>query len=323
MAGVSVTTVSRVLNDPGSVSEKRKAAVVLAMKQLDFRPSIAARTLATGRSKSIALVVSDTNMYGYSTAIQGVEEAARRSGFATIITVVDRDDDDHARAAVDVVVGQSVAGVIGLEFDTTVARTLREIPKHVPMAVVSVSGAGASARHSLHVDDALGTLQATTHLLALGHRTVHYFVVENSHFKDTGRVSGWRHALTAAELPVPPPVSTGWSPEAAYRAATTSYQPDMTALLCHNDEIAMGVMSALHDLGLSVPGDVSVIGVDDHPIGRVWQPRLTTVQIDFFGLGGRVFALLHAILKGEEAPTHTQVEPVFVLRSSTAKPRSG
>jgi len=317
---VSVSTVSRVLNSPASVSERRRAAVLQAVDQLAFRPSLAARTLATGRSRTLALVVSDTAKYGYTTAIQGVEEAARHHGFATIITVVDSDDLDHTGAALDVILGQSVAGVVGLEFDTTVARTLRHIPSHIPVAVASVSGADPSSRPSLHLDDALGTLRATNHLLRLGHSTVHYFVVENAHFAETGRISGWRNGLRAAEVDVPAPILTGWTPEEAYQVAREQYRPEMTAILCHNDEIAMAVMSALADLGLRVPEDVSVIGVDDHPIGRIWRPQLTTVQIDFFGLGARVLALLEAVLGGEDVPASVRVEPRFVVRGSTAAP---
>lgn len=320
LAGVSVSTVSRVLNDPESVAPRRRQSVQEVMDQLRFRPSVAARTLATGRSRTIAIVVSDTTKYGYTTAIQGVEEAARRSGFATIISVVDTDDAEHARAAVDVIVGQSVAGVVGLAFDTTVAATLHDIPHHVPMAVVSVSGAGPSERPSLHIDDALGTLRATAHLLSLGHRTVHYFMIENSHFRDTGRISGWRNALLAHGVEPPEPLTTGWAPEDAYRVAREHVRPETTAILCHNDEIAMGVISALEDMGRRVPTDVSVIGVDDHPLGRVWRPRLTTVRIDFFSLGSQVFALLKASLEQGAAPVHETVEPLFIVRASTAPP---
>lgn len=321
-AGVSIATVSRVLNDPKAVGEVRRAAVLEAMDRLQFRPSVAARTLATGRSRTIALVASDTALYGYTTAMQGVEEAARRSGYATIITVVDSDDPAHVQAAVDVTIGQSVAGVIGLEFDMTVARALRAIPRHVPMAVAAVSGSEPTSRPSLHVDDALGTLRATNHLLKLGHETVHYFVVPDVHFDKSGRMSGWRNGLRAADVEVPAPIVTSWSPEDAYAAARREYRPEMTAILCHNDEIAMGVMSALADLGLRVPEDVSVIGMDDHPLSRIWRPQLTTVGIDFHGLGQQAFDLLKTMLDGGEPPADTWIEPTFVVRSSTARARS-
>ncbi len=319
-AGVSVTTVSRVLNTPDAVSERRRTAVHRAMAQLNYRPSSAARSLVTGRSSTIAIVVTDTSKYGYVSVIRGVEESARREGYATIISVIDHDDADHARRAVDLILGQSVAGVIAVEFDRMVARVIRSIPAGVPMAIASTSGAGAADRPTVRIDDAFGMLRATRHLLELGHPTVHYLGLSQNEFPE-GRHSGWQNALLAAGIEPPPIIAASWDPDDAYRAVTRRMEPAITALLCQNDELAMASIRALADLGYRVPEDVSVIGMDDHPLARFWRPGLTTVSIDFVDVGRQAFDLLNRQLTTGADPGRVRMEPGFVERQSVAAAR--
>lgn len=321
MAKVSVATVSRVLNDPAAVSAKRREAVEDAMKRLGYRPSAAARALVTGHNQTVAILVSNTAKYGYSSAIQGIEEAARHNNVIVTITVIDSDRLEDIDATLDLVLSQSVSGIVGLEFDTIVAAAIRRIPENIPLAVAGVAGTADSGRPRIYIDDALGTLKATSYLLSLGHETVHYVAVANPAFPETGRISGWRNALIAANRRVPALIETTWEPEDALRLATTSIGEDVTALMCHNDEIAMGVISGLEDAGRSIPADISVIGIDNHPLSKIWRPQLTTVEIDFRDVGWRTFQLLAESLSGGSVGGTVRVEPPLVIRESTGVPR--
>ena len=194
---------------------------------------------------------------------------------------------------------QPVAGVVVLAFDPPGVAALARQPRHVP--VVALSGARVEDRAQVVIDEEAGAFALTTHLLALGHRTV-----------------GWRRALLAAGRPVPEIVEAGWeAADARPLGAALAGRDDVTAVFCGNDEVAMGVLAGLRDRGLSAPRDVSVAGFDDHPLARLWDPALTTVAQDFAELGRRGWRLLsdHAA-----DPRLVTLTPDLVVRASTGAP---
>ena len=321
VAGVSVPTVSRVLTGSTPVSADKRERVMAAIRELGYRPNASARALVSGRRSMIAIVAGDTTRYGYSTTIRGIEETARAAGYLVVITVVEASEDgtpDVAiEAALDLVLGQPVAGVVVLEFDVAGTRAAGSIPDSVPM--VSVGGvptAEARAPRSF-LGDRAAARAATEYLLGLGHETVHHVRPPHAGVP-WGRTLGWQDALQAAGIAVPPAVVCGWEPASGREAGLAlATQEDVTALLCANDQIAVGVIRGLHDGGRSVPGDVSVMGFDDEPFAAMTIPALTTVAQDFVGLGRRAFGLLEQILTTGTAPALSSGSPQLVVREST------
>lgn len=320
LAGVSVPTVSRVLSGAANVSPKRRERVESAIAELNFRPSAAARALATRRSEVISIVAGDTSKYGYAETIRGIEEAARAHGYTVMITVVETTDASEIDAALASTLAQPIAGVVVLKFDPPGVAALKRIPEDIP--VVALSGVRETGVAQAVIDETRAAEELTNYLLELGHETVHHVRVPPSRRED-GRTTGWRRALRHAGREVPAPLDASWEP-ASGRTIGWGLAEDLgvTAVFCGNDEIAMGVMRGLTDKGLRVPDDVSVAGFDNHPLASLWNPELTTAYQDFAGLGGRGFQLLIAQLRGETGPRFSSERPPVIVRGSTGRPGS-
>jgi DNA-binding LacI/PurR family transcriptional regulator len=325
---VSVPTVSRVLTGAQRVSAEKRERVLQAIADLGYRPSGTARALASGRPSTIAILAGNTSRFGYARTIEGIEEAARAAGYLVLIAVIENDADTSGIAAVDQVLSQSIAGVIVLKFDPPGVAGVKALPEAVRRVVVS--GLREKTDPQAVIDEALGARQATEHLLELGHRTVHHLAIPATGRED-GRTLGWRKALQRAGAQVPDVLGWTWDPAEARQIGrqTGRDRPDITALLCGNDEIALGVIRGLQDSGRRVPEHVSVIGFDDHPLSGLLTPALTTVAQDFVDLGRRSFELLAAQLDpgdGSARPAGaTRVRrssrpAVLIVRESTAPP---
>ena len=317
-AGVSVPTVSRVLNGAAYVSDEKRTRVMQAIQELDFRPSAAARALVARQPKLIAVIAGNTSRYGYAETIRGVEERARAAGYTVSITVVESADDDIVEGTVSLVLDQPIAGVVVLKFDPPGVAALHRIPKSIP--TVSISGVRESGVPQAVLAEAEAAEEVTGYLLELGHATVHHVRVPPSR-KEDGRTTGWKRALTKHGAPVPAPVDATWEPESGREIGRAlADDSTVTAVFCGNDEIAMGVIRGLVEKGKRVPDDVSVVGFDDHPLARMWSPPLTTVDQDFVGLGSRAYDLLEAVMAGGKVRRFSSERPTVIIRESTAPP---
>ncbi|MFB7797640.1 LacI family DNA-binding transcriptional regulator [Isoptericola sp. NPDC056134] len=322
VAGVSVPTVSRVLNGTVPVSAERRERVMAAVKKLGFRPNGAARSLASQAGSMIAVFAGNTTRYGYAATIQGIEEAARQAGYMVVISVVETADGATVERAIDHALGQPLAGAVVLEFDPPGVAALAQMPSWLPAVAAASGGSSDEAISHAYMDDRHAAIQATRYLLDLGHRTVHHVAIPSMGV-ESARMVGWREALRDAGIEPPPVIHAGWDPLAGYDAGVRlARDDDATAVLAGNDELAIGVMKGLVDSGRSIPGDVSVIGFDDHPLSQLWVPPLTTVRQDFVGLGHQVFGLLVGRMEAGEPRPSVRMVPDLVVRQSTGRPAS-
>ncbi|WP_228374363.1 LacI family DNA-binding transcriptional regulator [Demequina rhizosphaerae] len=315
LAGVSLSTVSRMLSGGSPVSPKRQERIQQAIDRLGYRPSAAARALASGQSNVIAVLAGDTTIYGYATTIRGVEEAARALGYSVMIVVIESAEDAAVDAAIATAMSQQLAGIVLLKFDPPGVAAMHRLPAGVPM--VALSGVREKGLPQALIDEAKAGEELTRHLLDLGHRTVHHVRVPPSR-KEDGRTTGWRRALKKAGATVPPVIDVTWEPQTGRTVGRRiAGMPEVTAVFCGNDELAMGVIRGLADEGLKVPDDVSVVGFDDHPLADVWMPALTTARQDFSSLGRRGVGILARVIAGEppEKAVH-EAAPVIVRESS-------
>ncbi|OXM60927.1 transcriptional regulator [Amycolatopsis vastitatis] len=322
-AGVSYQTVSRVLNDSPYVNADTRRQVREVIERLGYRPNRAARALGSGRSNAVTVVIAETTLYGYASTLRGIEEAARLRGLAVGVRVVESDRAADVRQAVEYVSDPNAGGIVVVAFDAAGAGVLRALPADVPaVAATEAGGLGDVARSMIFLDERQAAADATRHLLDLGHRTVHHVAIP-SETGTSARQAGWRGALEAARVPVPAVVPAGWDVRSAYLAGRDlAADPDVTAILCGNDDTAMAVRRALHEAGRDVPGDVSIVGFDDVPGAAYWTPALTTVRMDFVALGRACLAALAADLAGVPRPAVELAPPSLVIRESTASPRA-
>jgi DNA-binding LacI/PurR family transcriptional regulator len=320
LAGVSYQTVSRVVNDHTyGVAEETRQRVLGAIQQLGYHPNRAARTLRTGRGSTIAVFASNTTLYGYTGIAEGVEEAARQAGLSVSITVLKGVRSADVEHIAQQTLTQPLAGVIALAHDAAGTQALSLVPDHLP--AVAVGGSPDTRRPRAILDERAGATHATNYLLSLGHRTVHHVRVPN----DDGasdRSTGWQDALRSARRRVPAVIQGTWEARSGYDAGIALAQrTGVSAVLCGNDELAMGLIRGLFDRGLRVPEDVSVIGFDDQPFAEFMRPALTTVRQRFPDLGRAAVKLLLAQMDGQAEDTMLSVASTeLVVRESTAPP---
>jgi DNA-binding LacI/PurR family transcriptional regulator len=320
LAGVSHQTVSRVLNGHPNVSPATKASVLAAISHLGYRPNTAARALVTGKTNVLGVISFDTTLYGPASMLYGIERAARPAGYFVAIASLPSVDRVSLTGAVERFVGQALAGIIVIAPQTGVAEALGGLAVGVPLVAV---GCGRGARmSSVKIDNRTGAELATRHLLELGHQTVHHIAGPDSWHDARDRIDGWRQALHAAGAREPAMPRGDWSARSGYEAGRRlAARPDVTAVFCANDPMALGFLRAAAEAGRRVPGDISVVGFDDVPESAYFSPPLTTVRQDFGALGERALHLLMSqITAGGEAPPPPPIVPDLVVRSSSATP---
>ena len=317
LAGVSGQTVSRVVNDSPRVDPGTRARVEAAMAQLGYRPHRAARALRTGRTQTIGLLVSTLATVGNSRMLQAVADAAATRGYA--LTVVTLGVHPDVPAAFERLSEQGVDGVVVLNEATAAARET-PAPAGLSLVVVDAPPEAEGPRRFgiVQSDHAGGARIATTHLLGLGHRTVHHLGGPATSFAAAERERGWREALADAGAPVPRVVRGDWTAASGHAAAARLLEDEATAVFAANDQLALGAIRAFTDAGREVPGDVSIVGFDDIADAADYRPPLTTVRQHFDRLGELAVAALIAGI--EDGATGSDIVPTTLqMRQSTAR----
>jgi DNA-binding LacI/PurR family transcriptional regulator len=317
-AGVSHQTVSRVLNGHPNVSPETKAEVLAAIRALGYRPNIAARTLVTGKTNFIGVVSVDTTLYGPASMLYGIERALHPEYFVAVASLP-AFDRDALTEAVERFAAQSVAGILVISPNMGAADALRGLAVSVPLVVV---GSGDYCPlPSVAIDNQAGAARATAHLLELGHPTVHHIGGPDYWLDARERVEGWRQALRAAGAPVPEVARGDWSARSGYEVGHhLAARPDVTAVLCANDAMALGFLRAAAEHKRRVPEDISVVGFDDVPEAAYYHPPLTTVRQDFGALGVRALHVLMDLItnRGYVRPA-LPIAADLIVRSSSGR----
>jgi DNA-binding LacI/PurR family transcriptional regulator len=320
-AGVSKQTVSRVLNDHPAVRAETRAAVLDAMRALGYRPSRSARSLASGRTRTVGVLSFDAARYGPAAMLTAIDGAAREAGYLVSSIALGTADRDTVAEAVDRLSAEGADGVIAIAPQRWVGRALAESALGTP--VVVLDDAPADGAPLVTGDSAGGARQATEHLLALGHRTVRHVAGPAGWTSADRRLAAWRGSLEAAGAQVPEPLFGDWSAESGYELGRRlAGSGEVTAVFAANDQMALGVLHALHEAGRPVPDEVSVVGYDDIPEAAHFLPPLTTVRTDFTEIGTRSLRLLLHRIDGTEPPPSDALVPAeLVVRRSSAPPR--
>jgi len=320
-AGVSQTTVSRVLNDEPHVKDEVRERVLAAARELGYRPNGAARALLSGRTRRIGVVALGSPLHGPASLVLGIEREARARGYALSIVNTDEDDADGVALAVDSLLRQGVdaivlsepidLGPVDLVVDVPVL-ALGPLPGlRAPMLIEPV-GISEQAAHD-----------ATRYLLDLGHPTVHHVAGPQRWLDAQARLAGWHRALTEAAVPVPEVQPGDWSAASGFAAGVQlARHTGVSAVFAANDDMAIGLMRALTAAGRRVPEDVSVVGVDDVPLAAYVNPPLTTMAQPFEAIASTGLASLIAAVEdpARAGDTQVRVPTRLVVRDSTAPP---
>lgn len=326
LAGVSVPTVSRYMNARQGVSKEKGEKIAQAIQLLNYRPSPIARALVRDRTNFIAVISTNTVLYGPAQTIRGIESACSRAGYSLNIEVLTDLGQGSIQRSVQRCLDQNPAGVILLDFDSLSHEINRYLPPSLPL--VKISGENDASTAQISLCERKSGYVITKHLLSLGHKSIYHVSIPGNTGEDS-RLDGWRVACEEAGVFTPAPIQADWDSKSARLIGLhLGRNVDVTAVFAGNDEIAMGLIRGLTDAGRRVPEDVSVAGFDDQPLSTIWNPSLTTVHQQFDIAGQEAFTLLQAkiddLVEGrghtENWTRHLCLPGKLIIRDSTCSP---
>jgi DNA-binding LacI/PurR family transcriptional regulator len=317
-ANVSPATVSRAFAEPGLVRHETLQRVLAVAEELRYRPSRAARSLTTGKTGNIGVIVPDLGNPFFPAILKGAQARAREADHAVFLA----DSEENPRLEYELVraMARQVDGVV-LCSSRLSETQLQGLLRDTTLVLLNRRVRGASA---VQLDGAGGMRQAVEHLVALGHQRIAFLGGPLSSWSNRERRRGLRACIRGKELEI---VEFGpFAPhfEAGQQAADLAVAADVTAVLAFNDLMALGVLSRLADRGIGVPDEISVVGFDDIPMASMATPHLTTVALPLEQAGRVAIELLLEQLAHPGAGTHEQgLAAQLIVRASTAPPQSG
>jgi LacI family transcriptional regulator len=332
-AGVSAMTVSRVINNTGYSSQQTRTRVEAAIAELGYVPNALARQLRSKRTKTLALVLSDISNPFFTTIARGVEDVAVRHGFSVMYCNTDESEREEAQYLL-MLVERQVDGVLLVPAGSSGA-SFRLLQAHrMPVVVLDRRVAWHNV-DSVHCDSEAGAHALTRHLIELGHRRIAVLTGRRTISTSVDRVAGCRRALEEAGLALPDALVRygGFNFGNLHQAdghhmaqgvlASMSASDRPTAIFAANNFIAFGAIRALHEAGLRVPDDMSVVAFDDLPVEWVSDPFLTVAAQPAYEIGRRGAAVLLDRLAGERVAEGEDVLLPFelIIRRSSAPPR--
>ncbi|GGI03783.1 LacI family DNA-binding transcriptional regulator [Egicoccus halophilus] len=323
LAGVSQATVSRVLNGKAGVSETTRREVLRALNQLGYEPVGVARARRRGL---VGLIVPELDNPVFPRFAQAIESRLANEGLTTVLctsTPAGMVESDYLEVLLD----HAVTGVIlvsGLGADTTAvddhARYLDLLARGVAAVLVNGAPTGLPVP-SVTVDHATAARQAVGHLAALGHRRIGLAIGPRRYLPSIELTEGYRQGLAEARHDDELVSETLYGIEGGHAAAVQLLARGATGIVCGSDLMAMGAIRAIREQGLSVPGDVSVIGFDDAGPNPYVHPPLTSVQQPFEAMAQAVVQLLGEQPLGDRDVPHLRFRPELVVRATTGPAR--
>jgi LacI family transcriptional regulator len=322
-AGVSMMTVSRVVNDEDGVSAATRQRIRLIVTELGYRPSGIARGLATRRTGTLGLVVPDVANPFFADVVRGAEQVAYQEGYSLLLCNT-QEDPQREMDVLQLLEGKRVDGIVLCSSRLEPGLLRQSLAKYPAVVLVNQPLGpveGTTIIGAVLLEDELGGQLAANHLINRGHRQIAYLSGPAASFSGQRRGSGYCLALKAAGI-VPKP---GWSQscrptvDGGLQAGRLLLnQPlDITAIMCFNDLVAVGMLQAAAEICLRVPEDLAVTGYDDIHMAALVTPSLTTCRVDRAALGGRATSLLLQYLSGCGGSGETiTLKPELIIRTS-------
>lgn len=324
LAQVSHPTVSRALRKSPLVNPETAEKIRAIARQMGYRPSAVARSLVNKKTNTIGVVVTTIADPFSGEVVSGIEEAANEHGYSIFLANSNADPERemkvvhsfHERRVDGIIVTSSRVGALHMPL-------LGEL--NVPTVLINNQHPSEFA-HSVMIDNVSASCAATQHLIQLGHKRIAYIGDQFGFESNAERLLGYRQALAGArlrflsELVMRGDGKAEGGMEAMSKLLSLPKPP--TAVFCYNDMSAIGAMRVAHDRGLSVPGDVSVVGFDDLSIASFTWPLLTTIRQPKSQMGRLAMETLLQLLSGAPAQNSIKLKGELVVRKSTAPPGS-
>ena len=323
-AGVSIATVSHAFRNPGRVSDATREKVLSAASEIGYTPNKMAASLRTSRAGAIVAIIPDVGDSFNSEIIKGIEDVARNRGYAVLLGDT-QGEEKREREYASMTASRQADGIILMSH-----RLPFDVPEHggppedMPPLISGCEPTGHDWVPNVSIDDRQGGVDATQHLIDLGHRDIAVITGDINSASTRSRLEGFRAAMDAAGLPI----NEDWviyggykvdvGEDAAQELLIRKDRP--SAIFCFSDEIALGCIHALRRAGFDVPGDISVVGFDDIPFARYFTPSLTTVAQPAEAIGRTCATLLFDTIEGNPPKNRRFILPhTLVVRDSTRR----
>lgn len=318
-AGVSASTVSRILNGTARVASDKRTAVENAIRKLDFKPNLFARSLKTGTTMTVGVLTQDIESPFFNRAMRGIEEGLSGSGYAPIIVSGHWNAKEEAER-IRLLLARRIDGLVILTGHLDDSQIV-EFARHQPIVVTGRQLNAPNVRSRL-LDQEHGGYIATRHLISLGHKRIAHIAGPRDHVDATERLAGYRRAHAEAGIDVAPElIVQGDFLESggllSMNRLLDSGHP-FTAVFAANDQTAFGARVAMYRRGIRVPDDLSLVGVDDLPAAAYLTPPITTVRQPIYEMG--LFAA-HALLNmlGNRVPEIDLPALELIVRETTRR----
>ena len=320
MAGVTHSTVSRALRNSPLVSAETRERIQRIARDAGYRTSAAARSLVTGHSDTIGVVVTNIADPFIAGVVSGIEEMADEHGLSVFLANSNAEPEREVRVA-QKFEERRVDGII-----VTASRVgAQYVPllTHLQVPIVLLNNQHPSQfAHSVMIDNFKASLDATLYLISLGHRRIAYLGDRSGYQSDAERYQGYRQALKEAGIGVETSLTVhgNGKPEGAVTPASQllALSDPPTAIFCYNDLTALGAMQEVRKHGLRIPEDISVVGFDDLYLSQYLNPALTTVRQPMRQMGRLAMETLLRIFAGTESGHAIRVPGELIVRGSTA-----
>lgn len=325
-AGVSGATVSRVFNNPESVGEKTREAVLRAATELNYHPNLIASNFVKGVSGNIGVIIPSIpnvhifSVYYFSELLSGIGEALEENGYNLMLFFCKADGSGTSDYSAYFKSGK-VDGCVLLGTQRNDAGILDLQKMGYKFCLVNNYIEGSDISY-IDVDNIAGSYEAVMHLISLGHRRIAFLNGPESYTNSIDRLAGYKKALKENDIPYDSKnvLLGNYGKKSGYKVSSDilKLSEAPTALFAGNDRMAAGLIQGLTEKGQKIPGDISVAGYDDSDISTIIQPALTTVHIPFFEMGKRCIRELIKQVKGERSGSFkVLVKPELVVREST------
>jgi LacI family transcriptional regulator len=319
-AGVSLMTVSRVVNNKSEVSSKTREKVLEIIDHLGYRPSGIARGLVTQHTRTFGIVVPDISNPFFAKLVRGAEQEAYSSGYSVFLCNTD-EDPNREIAVMQSLEEKRIDGLI-LCASRLDEEQLNKVVHWFPSVVLLFRQSEDGGESVILTDDQAGGLMATHHLVRAGHERIGFVAGPSRSYSSKGRLAGYKAAMLSSSLALnsdhilhcPPTVHGG------YLAGLELLEknPDLTSLICFNDLVAVGVMQAAEELRRQIPTDLAIIGFDDIPLAALVTPALSTCRIPQYELGSKaMLMLLDQVDAGNMNPKKELIRPELIIRDSS------
>ena len=328
LAGVSIKTVSRVVNNQGEITEATRQRVQAAIDELGYKPNVLARSLVNRRTDTLAVVAWGIEYFGPSRIMVGVEQQADELGYSLFIDLVSQPDEPSQERILASLMARRVDGIIwsvpevGDNHQWLKPSLLERLPPIVFLSMQSRPGIAIAAVNNLS-----GARQATQHLIVQGRRKIAIITGPQAWWEARERFAGWKSTLEEAGMSPARSlvVESYWSAAGGERAMQQLLKqtPEIDAVFASSDQIALGALGAIYQSGRRVPQDVAVVGFDNAPESAFYWPPLTTVYQKLVNVGHIAVQNLHQMIEARRQPRGyieaalTLIEPELIIRASS------